>query len=172
MATTLRRLSRTGPLLVILASLFTCGLSAAGPALAAWSVGGNGNAAGAATVMPAGNTPSVAVTGSNVTVQWAAATLPGGIAVAGYIVQRYNALNGQLATIGPSCAGIVTSTSCTETGVPAGSWVYTDTPVLANWSGPQSSPSPPATVNPLAPSAARVGFLAGHKGGGGAGGGI
>lgn len=149
MAASFRRPNRTGPLL-ILAGLFTCGLcAAAGPALATWSAGGSGTAAGAATVMPTGNAPSVSVAGSNVTVRWSAATLPGGVDVAGYIVQRFNAATGQLATIGPSCAGVVTSTTCTETGVPAGSWVYTDTPVQANWSGSQSPDSPPVTISPL-----------------------
>jgi hypothetical protein len=49
---------------------------AAAPALAAWSVAGAGGAAGAATTMPGGNTPSVAVTGSNIAVRWPAVDLP------------------------------------------------------------------------------------------------
>lgn len=149
MAVTFRRLTRPAGAVLVLAAC-ACGLSAAVPALAAWPVSGSGHAAGAATTMPAGNTPSVVVSGGNVTVQWPAAVLPGGTDVAGYIVRRYNAATGAAVTVGPSCSGIVTSTSCTETSVPSGTWVYTDTPVQANWSGPESPDSPSATTSPLA----------------------
>lgn len=119
---------------------------AADPALAAWSGSGAGSAAGAATIMPGGQAPSGNATGASVTVQWPAATFPNGAPVAGYIVRRYDFATGAQATVGPGCSGTVTSTSCTETAVPAGTWVYTDTPVQDSWTGTESSASPAVSV--------------------------
>ncbi len=36
-----------------------------------------------------------------------------GLAIAGYVVKRYNALNGAAAVVGPGCSGLQ-STTCTE----------------------------------------------------------
>ncbi|HEV2372379.1 MAG TPA: hypothetical protein VGS19_09425 [Streptosporangiaceae bacterium] len=147
MARTTQWLTRWGRRTLVPATLTLCLLSAAaGPALAVWSASGNGNAGAAATTMPAGNAPTVTTSGNNITVQWTVATLPGGVGVEGYIIRRYNAINGAAATVGAACSGVVTSTSCTESGVPSGSWIYTDTPVQGNWTGPESRPSSPATV--------------------------
>jgi hypothetical protein len=118
----------------------------ASPALASWSVGGVGSAAGAATTMPGGNTPAVAVSGSDVAVRWPASTFPSDAAVEGYIIRRFDAASGQEATVGAACAGTVASTTCTESNVPAGNWVYTVTPIQGGWTGTQSSPSSPASV--------------------------
>lgn len=150
MGDTLRLLIRRAGRVLILASLVGGGLAAgAGPALAVWSASGSGSASGAANTMPAGSTPSVTLSGSNVTVRWSAATLPGGTDVAGYIVNRYDAVTGAPATVGAACSGIVTSTSCTESAVPDGSWVYTDTPVQVNWTGQESPQSSTVTISPL-----------------------
>jgi hypothetical protein len=70
-------------------------------------------------------------------------TLASGAVVAGYTVQRYNAINGTPASVGAGCSGTVTTTSCTELNVPAGSWVYTETPVQQSWTGTESAPSQP-----------------------------
>ena len=115
-------------------------------ALAAWTSAGAGTATAAATVMPTGQQPVVAVSGTSVSVRWPAATLPGGTAVAGYVITRFNAVNGTMASVGAGCSGVITSTTCTELAVPAGAWVYTDTPVQANWTGPASPASAPASV--------------------------
>jgi hypothetical protein len=66
--------------------------------------------------------------------------LSNGIAVAGYVVKRYDAVNPfSLQTIGSACTGNVTSTTCAENNVPTGKWVYSVTPVFAtNWTGPES----------------------------------
>ncbi len=109
-------------------------------ALAAWTSPGGGGAGAAATVMPGGSAPTASVYGTNVTISWPAASFQGGASVVGYTVRRIDAGTGAPATIGASCSGVVTSTSCTEQNVPAGSWVYTDTPVQQSWSGPQSPP--------------------------------
>jgi hypothetical protein len=121
-------------------------LAAAAPALAAWSGSGTGGAGAGATTMPGGNSPAVAASGTGVAVRWPASTFPNGAAVEGYIVRRFDAASGQEATVGAACAGTVASTTCTEASVPAGTWVYTITPVQGGWTGAQSSPSSPATV--------------------------
>ncbi len=129
---------------VVVASIYCV---PANQAIAAWSAGGSGTAAGAAATMPNGNTPTASANVTAVTVAWNAATLTGGTPVSGYVIQRYNAVNGAPAIVGGTCAGVVTATSCSET-VAAGTWVYTDTPVEANWTGGASSPSNPVTVGP------------------------
>ncbi len=113
---------------------------------AAWTAAGTGAAGGAAYVMPTGSQPSGRATSTQVVVSWAPATLPGGQAVAGYLVDRTNADTGAQSPAGPGCSGVVTTDHCTETSVPAGSWIYTDTPVLHSWSGPVSPGSAPVSV--------------------------
>jgi hypothetical protein len=112
------------------------------------SAAGSTGAAGAASVN-AGATPtaSVTATGREVGVSWGASTLSNGTAVSGYLVKRYPS-GGGVPTISPvgSCSGTVVSTSCAEDDVPAGAWVYTVTPVVANWHGAESSTSGVATI--------------------------
>jgi hypothetical protein len=114
------------------------------PAFAAWNTTGSGSAGGAATVMPAGSAPSISVTGGSVALRWSASGIAGGTPVAGYVIKRYS-VNGTPAVVGAGCSGVVTTTTCTETGVASGSWTYTVTPVQDNWSGAES-PATPATV--------------------------
>lgn len=87
-----------------------------------------------------------AASGTSVSVRWPAVTLSNGTPVAGYVIRRFDALNGAEATVGPGCSGVVTTTICTELSVPAGTWVYTDTPVLLSWTGGQSSATAPIVV--------------------------
>jgi hypothetical protein len=89
--------------------------------------------------LPAGNTPGAAspLGTSTVNVSWAAAT--GGAPVTGYEVHSFDATTGNPRSVGGGCAGIVSATSCTETGVPNGSWKYTTTARLQLWSGAPSS---------------------------------
>jgi hypothetical protein len=96
--------------------------------------------------MPTGNTPAGRVGGSSVQISWSAATFGNGDAVGGYVVERYNATTGAVATVGAGCSGVVTTTSCTEQSVPPGTWVYTDTPVQDSWTGGASSSSAPLVV--------------------------
>ncbi|HEX6489406.1 MAG TPA: hypothetical protein VF137_11130 [Candidatus Dormibacteraeota bacterium] len=116
------------------------------PVDAAWSAPGSGAATAAAAVMPTGTAPAASASGSSVTVSWPAATFQNGAAVAGYVIKRYNAINGSVAAVGSGCSGIVTTTSCTEQSVPSGAWIYTDTPVQLTWTGGESSPSNSITV--------------------------
>jgi hypothetical protein len=113
---------------------------------AAWTGQGAGSAAGAATVMPTGSAPSGVVSGDQVTVSWPAAEFPNGADVAGYVVHRYNSATGAPATVNAGCSGVITTTSCTETGVAPGTWIYTDTPMQSNWTGTASAASAPVTV--------------------------
>jgi hypothetical protein len=69
-----------------------------------------------------------------------------GTAVAGYTISRYNVSTGASATVNASCSGTVTSTTCTEDSVPAGTWAYADTPVQDHWTGGQSPESAPVLV--------------------------
>jgi hypothetical protein len=128
---------------VVVAAVLT---AAASPATAAWSIAGTGPAAAGATIMPTGAAPTASATGSTVSVRWPTATFPNGAAVAAYTVHRYNAANGALATAGGTCAGVVTTTTCSESVTTAGSWIYTDTPVQLSWTGTESSPSNTVTT--------------------------
>jgi hypothetical protein len=121
-------------------------LAPASVALAAWSTQGQGNAAGAATVMPNGTAPTGAAVSASVTITWTAAQFPNGAAVAGYVINRYNATTGAPATVNAGCSGVVTTTTCTEQSVQPGTWVYTDTPVQLTWTGGTSPDSAPVVV--------------------------
>jgi hypothetical protein len=116
-------------------------LALAAPALGAWSAGAAGSGAAAARTMPAGNTPSGTPASGSVTLTWAASTFAGGTAVPGYVIRRFNNLSQAEATILPACAGIVAGTSCTESGVPIGTWRYTVTPAAGTWRGAESAQS-------------------------------
>jgi hypothetical protein len=127
---------------VVIAGLLAAGSHAAS---AAWSATGTGPGDAASSTMPAGNPPTGLARAATVSLSWTAATLPDGTPVAGYTIQRYNAAGGSAATVGGTCVGVVTATSCAE-AVPPGTWTYTDTPVQLSWSGSPSGPSGPITV--------------------------
>ena len=120
-------------------------LSIAARADAAWSASGTGQAESLATVMPSGSQPVARVSGSDVSLRWAAATFPGGSPVAGYVIHRSDP-NGTAATVLANCAGTIATTTCTEHNVPAGTWTYTDSPVQNNWTGPPSPASAAVVV--------------------------
>lgn len=135
--------------LLVVAALATVSLDTV--AFAAWQAdGSNANAAAKATTMPAGSTPNASVSGSSVTLTWTASSVAG-TPVPGYVVKAYDATTNAPRTVGAACAGTITSTSCTESNVAAGSWRYTVTPVDANWSGTESAKSASVTVAPAAP---------------------
>lgn len=128
------------PLVIILAN---------GMAWAYWTASSvpGGNGASAATTVNQGATPTANAAGSAVTVSWAATTLSNGDAVAGYIVKRYDEATVTLQTILSACTGTVAATSCVESSVPVGQWVYSVTPVFAtNWTGAESVKSSSVTV--------------------------
>jgi len=117
-----------------------------GGAAAAWVLHGSGPGAAHAKALAAGNAPAGSVTGHKVKVTWTASSYTnGGVAAAGYIVRRYNTA-GVLQTIGSACTGTIAALTCTESGVPSGTWQYTVTPATANWRGPESPKSAVVTV--------------------------
>jgi hypothetical protein len=138
------RISRLATVLVAAGVAAT--LAPTASASAAWPAGGSGHAGAAAATMPTGAAPTASAISTTVTVSWPVADLSSGAAVAGYVINRFNAVNGAPATVGAGCSGIITTTSCTETAVPAGTWVYTETPVVSNWTGGQSPASAAVTV--------------------------
>lgn len=106
--------------------------------------------AGGQGTVEAGNIPvpsapvGVAV-GNTVTVSWTPITLSGGQPVDGYVVERLDTL-GVTATVLSACDGVVTTTTCTESAVPAGTWQYRVRGVRGSWSGAASALSAPITV--------------------------
>jgi hypothetical protein len=118
----------------------------AAPAAGAWSAGASGSGAAAARTMPAGTIPSGSAGAGSVTVSWTASTFAGGTPVPGYVVRRFNSVTQAEATVLPACAGIVSGTSCVESGVPTGSWKYTVTPAAGTWRGAQSAQSAAVVV--------------------------
>jgi hypothetical protein len=121
-------------------------VGATSSAFAAWSAPGQGVADGAAYAMPVGSTPSGAATGDIVSISWSASLFPDGAPVTGYVLHRINETTGAESTVEVGCSGVVTATSCTESSVPPGNWLYTVTPVQMNWTGATSPPSGPITV--------------------------
>ncbi|MEO7268860.1 MAG: Ig-like domain repeat protein [Knoellia sp.] len=92
-------------------------------------------------------TPTASATGRAVRVTWAESTVSNGAAVDGYLVKRYDAATLTPQIVGSGCAGTLFLATCVESGVPAGTWVYSVTPVLAtNWRGVESVRSSPITV--------------------------
>jgi hypothetical protein len=130
----------------IVGAVAVLALALCGVAQASWSADQNGTAASRAKLMPGGNVPSGSVSGSAVTLTWTASTFADGGAVPGYVVRRFNDLTQAEATVGPACAGTVSATTCTESGVPVGTWRYTVTPVAGAWRGAQSAQSAPILV--------------------------
>ncbi len=118
-----------------------------GGAAAGWLLAGSGFGAAMAKTLGSGNVPSASVSGHKVTVTWTASSYTNGGTAAGYVVRRYNASTGVVQTIGSQCSGTISALTCTENGVPAGSWRYTITPAAGtNWRGPESTKSAVVTV--------------------------
>ncbi|MDJ0347941.1 LamG domain-containing protein [Cryobacterium sp. PH29-G1] len=133
-------------------------LWASGAAWAYWSVGSVAGSSGtsAAGIVNAGPIPTASISGSSVTVSWAASKLSNGTAVSGYTLKRYNSA-GTTAQSMSSCSARITSTSCTETAVPDGSWTYKITPVFqTNWTGVESAASAVIVVDRTPPSGGSV----------------
>src|SRR3954447_22299665 len=117
-----------------------------GGAAAGWRIVGSGAAVAKAKTLGSGNAPIGAVTGHKVKLTWLGSTYAEGGAPAGYVVRRYNATTGVEQVVGSACSGTINALTCTESGVPAGSWQYTITPATANWRGPQSVKSTTVVV--------------------------
>ena len=120
-----------------------------GSALAAWIAGGTGTSSAGATTVLSGTTPTVSVSGRDVTVIWPAATLATGAPVSGYTLRRFDTGNTPQ-PVGAGCSGTVAALTCIEQAVPAGAWTYAVTPVQGAWTGVEGPRSGSATVDPSA----------------------
>jgi hypothetical protein len=141
--------TRAGPWRRTLATVAVLALLVPAAALANWVPGGAGSAASRATSLGTVAQPTASVANRSVTVNWSAPA--GGAPPGGYLVKRYDT-GGSAQTIGAACAGTITTTSCTEAAVPAGSWRYRVTAASGNWRGTESVAS--ATVSVAAPALA------------------
>jgi large repetitive protein len=145
-----RRWRRRAALTVAGVTVGMAGMSGVG--LAYWLATDSTHGAQAvAAILPGGATPTVAVTGNDVTVRFASAvTSPasGSTVLTDYLVRRYATPTGGQPAASFTCTTAGTDPSpdpaagCAEPAVPDGSWYYTDSPTLANWTGPESSRSP------------------------------
>ncbi|MDG4822578.1 hypothetical protein O7635_12020 [Asanoa sp. WMMD1127] len=115
-------------------------VAGAGAALAAWRVQSDEVVltAETATLSP-GNKPAVTADGNLVTVSWKPNSF-GERKVDSYRIQRYD-LAGAVQQPRGSCEENVAKESCTDSGVPTGSWRYTVVPVKGGWTGPESAKS-------------------------------
>jgi hypothetical protein len=120
----------------------------------------DGTGTAAAASVTRGSTPTVENLGSaNVSIDWGMTRLTNGRPVDGYIVKRYEATSGDAETAAADCLGLVTTTHCTETGVPAGTWQYAVTPVFAdNWRGVESMRSGAVNTGPASLNLQRTVF--------------
>ncbi|TAL44768.1 MAG: LamG domain-containing protein [Salinibacterium sp.] len=144
----------TSALVALTASALVLGVTG-GAAWAYWSAGSSStsNGASAASSVNAGATPTVSLSGGNVTVSWTASTLATGQAVSGYIVKRYDATTLVQQTIQSACTGTIVALSCTENSIPPGSWKYSVTPVFStNWRGAESALSASVGLDTTAPT--------------------
>jgi hypothetical protein len=138
---------RLGHAVAIVGVLAVAVITAPGIASASWSATASGAGSSASFSMPAGATPVGTASGRDVAVSWPASTFPNGDPVGGYVVARYDVLTGTPQAVGGACGGVVTSTSCTETGLPPGQWSYAVTPVQHGWTGVEGPPSATVAVD-------------------------
>ena len=117
-----------------------------GGAAASWLLAGSGPSAAKAKTLGGGNVPTGTVSGHKVALTWAASSYTSGGSPAGYVINRYNATTGVLQATGANCWGTIAALTCTENGVPFGSWKYTVTPAAGNWRGSESAKSATVTV--------------------------
>jgi hypothetical protein len=132
----------------VLGLLALAALVAAGVGRSAWIPTGLGNGKIRSKTMTAstGNVPSGSVSSPSVTVTWNASQFADGANVPSYVIKRYNALTNALQTTLANCNGLVGATTCTENGVPTGTWKYTVTPAAGAWRGIEGAMSATITV--------------------------
>ena len=123
------------------AVLLAAALACAPAGSAAWSLSPSGSGATGSKTMPAGNAPTATVASHDVTLSWTASQFAGGTNVPAYVVKRYNGVTNAVQTVLAGCSGTVAAVTCTEVGVPTGSWKYTITPAAGAWRGTESAQS-------------------------------
>lgn len=123
-----------------------------------WAYTDGGNYAGAtADALQQGSTPVVAATGpSSVDIDFLRATTSSGREVTSYLINRYSSSIGIIPSASFTCSWAASTTlSCSETGVPDGTWYYTDAAHISGtlWTGIESSKSNAVTIDTVAPAA-------------------
>jgi hypothetical protein len=150
----------------------------ASPAAAYWQVGGAGTWQAAVAELGPGLQPIVSAASLTVTVTWTQTPFADTVVGAyggGYTIRRYRAGDDAAVTPNGTCGARISGTaatlSCEESGIPAGDWEYTVTPVLNSWTGAESArgdsvslqrPAAPTgvTATPAAASAIDVAWSA------------
>jgi hypothetical protein len=112
-------------------------------ALAGWMIqlGSGATAAALAGDLPTVSQPTATREAADVAITWPAASLPDGRAVAGYVVSSRHSVTGVARNVGGTCAGVLTSTQCTDPGVPSGTWTWSVAAAEGSWRGPASPQS-------------------------------
>ncbi len=148
--------------LVVLAVVIAVACACAAGALAYWTSGSTSGSNGRSDIgsLGTGATPSASLVGRTATVSWAQTIVSGSplgsLASGGYTVRRYAvSAPGTPITPGASCSGSITGApdplSCSESSLPTGRWLYTETPTYYLWTGGTSSQSTAVAVAPDAP---------------------
>jgi hypothetical protein len=120
-------------------------LAIAGGAWAYWTTQGSGTASATAGTLSAPTNVSASA-GSSVSVSWTGSTLSNGTPAQGYYVTRTNTSTSQTAAACDSSpSSLVTDTSCSDTGVPSGTYTYKVTAVHHSWTA-ESAASNEVTV--------------------------
>ena len=134
----IRRLS-TASLVAVVASLV-----AATSALAYWAATGSGSGAATTGTLAAPTAVTANATNATVAVNWTASA--GSPTPDGYLVTRTNSSNVTANACGTSASQLATSTSCSDTNVPPGTYTYKVTAIYKTWTA-DSAPSSSVTVN-------------------------
>lgn len=126
-------------------------------ASAYWQTLSSNNGGAGADAIVAVAAPTASTSAGAASVSWAASTTAAGRPVSGYTVARYSSVTGGTkVAAGGACAGTVTALTCSEAVLPAGTWYYTVTPVLAAWAGPESARSGGVTGDSTPPNAPTI----------------
>lgn len=145
---------RPRTLLTVLLTVSALVAIACQPALGYWSgadSAGSGQGVAGATTVDQGATPTASQTSATaVLLSWATTGLAsGGPQADGYVVRRYDAGTGAESAIAAGCSGTITAATCTDLGVPAGTWQYSVTPLFGdNWRGAESQKSGAVSTGP------------------------
>jgi len=108
---------------------------------------GTGDGATRSGSIPVPVAPVAIADGTTVSVSWATITLSGGQPVEGYVVERLDEL-GIVVGVLPGCNVVVAVPTCTESGVPSGTWSYRVRGVHGSWTGAPSGAGASITVLP------------------------
>lgn len=134
------RLRLTSALLCVLT--LCCGTLA----WAGWTAAAQGTAGSRTAQVPAPAAPEAAPVARGADVSWQAVEVSGQPAT-GYGVFRRHQETGTTVPATGECAGVVTVTSCRDTGIEPGTWTFTVRALLGGWTGPASSASNAVVVD-------------------------